>query len=96
MPGYVIVDVDVKNAEGYAEYRGLSGASVEQYGGRFLVRGGAIEVAEGAWQPQRFVVIEFPTLEQAKTWYNSPEYTHARAIRQRNAESSLFFVEGVS
>lgn len=95
MPAYVIVDVNVHDLEGYAEYRQLSGASVAQYGGQFLVRGGAVEVAEGDWQPGRFVVIQFPSMEQAKTWYTSPEYTHARQIRQRYSDGRLFFVEGV-
>ncbi len=96
MPAYVIVDVNVHDPDGYAEYRQLSGASVAQYGGQFLVRGGAVEVAEGDWQPGRFVVIQFPSVEQAKTWYNSPEYTHARAIRQRYSTGNLLFVEGVA
>ena len=73
MSAYVIVDVDVKNPEGYAEYRQLSGPSVEQYDGRFIVRGGAVETAEGDWRPTRLVVIEFPSMEQIRTWYNSPE-----------------------
>jgi uncharacterized protein (DUF1330 family) len=96
MPAYVIVDVQVHDPEGYAEYRQLSGASVAQHGGQFLVRGGAVEVAEGDWQPGRFVVIQFPSMEQAKTWYNSPEYTTARAIRQRYSTGKLLFVEGVA
>jgi uncharacterized protein (DUF1330 family) len=96
MPAYVIVDVQVHDPEGYAEYRQLSGASVAQYGGQFLVRGGAVDVAEGDWQPGRFVVIQFPSMEQAKTWYNSPEYTTARAIRQRYSSGNLLFVEGVA
>ena len=96
MPAYVIVDVQVHDPEGYAEYRQLSGASVAQYGGQFLVRGGAVDVAEGDWQPGRFVVIQFPSMEQAKTWYNSPEYTTARAIRQRYSTGKLLFVEGVA
>lgn len=96
MPAYVIVDVQVHDPEGYAEYRQLSGTSVAQYGGQFIVRGGAVEVAEGDWQPGRFVVIQFPSMEQAKTWYNSPEYTTARAIRQHYSTGKLLFVEGVA
>lgn len=95
MAAYVIIDVDVHNPEGYAEYGKLSGASVQQYGGRFLVRGGAVEAGEGAWHPTRFVIIEFPSMEQARTWYDSPEYTAARAIRQRNSDANLIFVQGV-
>jgi uncharacterized protein (DUF1330 family) len=96
MSAYVVVDVQVHDPEGYAEYRQLSGASVAQYGGQFIVRGGAVEVAEGDWQPGRFVVIQFPSMEQAKTWYNSPEYTAAREIRQRYSTGKLLFVEGVA
>ncbi len=77
MPAYVIVDVDVKDSADYDTYRPLSGASVEQYGGRFLARGGVVEGVEGDWKPSRLVIIEFPTIEQARIWYNSPEYTRA-------------------
>ena len=70
MPAYVIVDVDVKDSADYDTYRPLSGASVEQYGGRFLARGGVVEGVEGDWKPSRLVIIEFPTIEQARIWYN--------------------------
>lgn len=95
MPAYVVVEVEVHDPDAYAEYRGLSGASVEQYGGRFIVRGGAVEAVEGGWQPQRFVIIEFPSLDAARAWYNSPEYAKALPIRHRNATSRMLFVEGV-
>lgn len=95
MAAYVIVDVEIQNTEGYAEYRKLSGPSVEQYGGRFIVRGGAVERAEGEWQPKRIVVIEFPSMDQIRTWYDSPEYTEARRVRQAAAEFQMIFVEGI-
>jgi uncharacterized protein (DUF1330 family) len=95
MAAYVIVDVEVTNPEGYAEYRKLSGPSVEQYGGHFIVRGGAVEALEGAWLPTRLVVIEFPSVAQAKTWYDSPEYTEARRVRQEAANFKMIVVEGV-
>jgi uncharacterized protein (DUF1330 family) len=96
MPAYVIVDVAVTNPEGYAAYRTLSGPSVEQYGGRFLVRGGAVEALEGEWLPTRLVVIEFGSVTQAKTWYASPEYTEARRVRQGAANFKMIVVEGVA
>lgn len=96
MPAYVIVDVNVTDSQQYDEYRALSGASVEQYGGRFLARGGVAEVLEGDWKPGRIVVIEFADAEQAKTWYNSPEYTKARDIRQRASTGSFLLVQGIS
>lgn len=96
MAAYVIVEVEVHNPEAYTGYAKLSGASVAQYGGRFVVRGGRVEPVEGDWHPQRFVVIEFPSMEQARQWYDSPEYQQARQIRWQNATSKLMFVEGVA
>jgi uncharacterized protein (DUF1330 family) len=95
MPAYVVVEVEVHDPDAYAEYRPLSGASVEQYGGRFIVRGGTVETVEGGWQPQRFVIIEFPSMEAARTWYDSPEYAKALPIRHRHATSKMLFVEGL-
>ncbi len=95
MAAYAVVEVEVHDPDAYVEYRGLSGASVDQYGGRFIVRGGAVEGVEGGWQPERFVIIEFPSMEAARTWYDSPEYVKARAIRHRNATSKMLFVDGV-
>lgn len=91
---YVIVDVEVTDPETYEEYKRLSTAATEQYGGRFLVRGGAVTVAEGDWEPHRLVVLEFADAEAARRWYESPEYTEARAVRQRSSTSSLLFVDG--
>jgi uncharacterized protein (DUF1330 family) len=70
-------------------------ATVQQYGGRFVVRGGAVETLEGDWQPKRVVVLEFPSLEQAKRWYNSEEYRDPKALRFKTAKSKLILVEGV-
>ena len=74
----------------FAEFRERVGATVEAHGGRYLVRGGATEVADGDWTPDRLVVIEFDSVEQARAWVNSPEYTeikgHSLKVcqRQRN------------
>ena len=73
MATYVIVDVDVKNSKAYEAYK-HSAASIAQYGGRDLVRGGTHEVLEGEWHPTRLVVLEFPSAAAAKRWYASPEY----------------------
>jgi uncharacterized protein (DUF1330 family) len=74
MAAYVLVNVEVNDPEAYREYTAQTPGTVEQYGGRFIVRGGAAEVIEGSFTPKRVVVIEFPSLEQAKAWYHSPEY----------------------
>jgi uncharacterized protein (DUF1330 family) len=95
MSAYVIVDVDVTDPETYEDYKRLSTAAVEQYGGRFLVRGGATEQLEdGGWRPGRLVVLEFEDEAAARRWYDSPEYTEARAVRQRASTSSLVVVAG--
>ncbi|MBV8414511.1 MAG: DUF1330 domain-containing protein [Verrucomicrobia bacterium] len=93
MAGYVIANVVWKDSESLAVYKRLMPPTVAKFGGRFLVRGGATEVLEGEWSPA-LVVIEFPTVEQARRWYNSEEYRPALEIRQRAAENELLIVEG--
>jgi uncharacterized protein (DUF1330 family) len=95
MPAYVLVDVEVTDAARYDEYRTLAAESVEQYGGRYLVRGGASEVLEGDRVPRRLVVLEFPDAEAARRWYQSPEYTDAKARRDGAATGSFILVDGV-
>ena len=94
MPAYVIVQVEVTNAEKFAEYAAQVPATIEQYGGRYLVRGGAVEPIEGDWAPPRFVALEFPSMEQLKKWYYSDEYKPLIALRQQGANTQLSFVEG--
>jgi uncharacterized protein (DUF1330 family) len=96
MPAYVIVNVRVTDPELYREYAAGTPASIARFGGRFLVRGGATEVREGSWSPERVVVLEFPDGEAARAWYESDDYQALLAIRQRAAESDLVFVEGVA
>lgn len=95
MPAYVIVDVEVLDPERYEVYKQLTPASIAVYDGRFLVRGGASETLEGEWQPKRLVVVEFPTIERAKEWWNSTEYAAAKALRQATAHTNMIVAEGV-
>ena len=94
MAAYVVVETLVTDPERAAKYRPLSGASVERHGGRFLARGGAISVLEGSWDPKRVVVIEFPSVEKAREWYESDDYAVARAVRQGAGEWRIVVVEG--
>jgi uncharacterized protein (DUF1330 family) len=96
MPAYVIAEVDVTDPVGFEEYRKQVPATVAKYGGRFLVRGGALETVEGDWRPRRLVVAEFPSLEQARRWYDSPEYKEPKALRLRTSKSRILLVEGVA
>jgi uncharacterized protein (DUF1330 family) len=95
MAAYFIVDVDVKNPQAYEAYKHAAAASIVQYGGRYLVRGGKHEVLEGTWRPTRLVVLEFPSIEAAKRWYASDEYTKVKPIRLKHAVGHLVLVEGV-
>ena len=95
MAGYVIADVDVHDADAYEEYKKLVPATLEPYGGRFVVRGGAAEPLEGTWKPKRIVVLEFPSVERARAWHGSEEYREAKALRQRASTGNLLLVEGV-
>ena len=96
MAAYVIVDVEVRDAAAYEQYRLQTPATVSAYDGRFLVRGGAVAVIEGEWDPSRVVVIEFPSRERAREWLESPAYSTIKGIRQRNAVTNMILVEGVA
>ena len=95
MAAYVIVQVDVQDAERYSVYKDMAPASIAEYGGRYLVRGGQVETLEGSWAPGRFVVLEFPDMERAKAWWASPEYAEAKALRHATARSEMIVVPGV-
>jgi uncharacterized protein (DUF1330 family) len=95
MPAYVIANVIVRDPVRYEDYRRLVTPTLAKYGGRFLARGGRIEVLEGDWQPNRLVILEFPSMDHARHWWNSPEYSEARLIRQATSEGTLILLEGV-
>jgi uncharacterized protein (DUF1330 family) len=95
LAAYVISEVEERDAVLFEQYRSLAPASIAQYGGRYLVRGGKTEVVEGGPPPKTIVIIEFPTMERAHEWYRSNEYGEALAIRQYALERRLMFVEGV-
>lgn len=95
MPAYLIAEIDVTDPVAYEEYKKHTPAAVARYGGRFLVRGGKVDSREGGWSPERLVVVEFPTMAQARAFYDSPEYAPALAIRKRAARSRLILAEGV-
>jgi len=94
MAAYVIGDIEVTDPAAFQEYRDRLGATIEQYGGRFVIRGGRVDSKEGDWRPHRLLMLEFPSLEQAELWYNSPEYKPLIAIRERAARTQLIIAEG--
>ena len=95
MAAYVISDLEVLSEERIATYRSLAQASIAKYDGRYIVRGGAINVVEGDWAPKAIVIVEFPTMARAHEWYRSPEYAEALKVRLTALDRRLIFVEGV-
>ena len=95
MPAYVIASVtEAHDAEALAEYRRRNTAAVEAHGGRFVVRGGEMEVLEGDWSPVRLVVMEFDDMDAARAWYESEDYQAAIPIRQGASTTGIVLVDG--
>ena len=94
--GYIIVDMNISDLEGYKAYMAAAPAAVKAHGGEYLVRGGQNTVLEGAWQPARMAMLRFPSFEKAKQFYDSESY---RSVRTKRAGTTSFFnmvlVEGV-
>lgn len=95
MAAYIIVDLTVTDPATMEEYRKRVPATIAAYGGRYLVRGGAHHTVEGDWKPDRLVVLEFPSLEQARRWYDSEEYREPKAMRRRAGRANLVMVDGI-
>jgi uncharacterized protein (DUF1330 family) len=95
MSAYVISEVDVKDAAGFETYRTIAAKAIAQYGGRYLVRGGAANVVEGGPPPKTIIVVEFPSMEKLREWYASAEYAEALKVRRTALDRRLIFVEGV-
>ena len=95
MSAYIIIDIEVTDEAGYEEYKKLAPAAIKQYGGKYLTaHGGKNETLEGGWHSQRLVILEFESMERAKGWLDSPEYTPARVLRHKYAKSRMIVVEG--
>ena len=94
MPSYVLGDIEITDPEAYEEYRKLVPPTVAKYGGKYILRGASYEKVEGDWSPKRLVLLEFESVERAKEWYDSPEYSGPKAIRHQAATSNLLIVDG--
>jgi uncharacterized protein (DUF1330 family) len=96
MAAYILAEIEITNPEGYKQYTQSVPATVAKYGGKFIVRGGTAEVLEGEWPQRRRVILEFPSVEAAKRWWNSPEYEKPKALRRANSDGRLLLLEGVT
>ena len=95
MAAYVIAELEITDATGFEEYRKRVPATIAAHQVAAAMRGGTLESVEGGWNPKRMVILEFPSLAQAKTWYNSPEYSELLKMRQRASKAKLVMIEGV-
>ena len=95
MSAYVIAEIEVTDPGKFEEYRKLVPPTIEAFGGRYIVRGGAIGSLEGSWQPKRMVVVEFDDAERAKAWHDSELYAPARALREASTNTRMIVVDGL-
>ena len=95
MAAYVIANVNIEDPVRYEDYKRMVPGTLKSFGGRFIARGGQVAVLEGNWRPERLVIIEFPSVERARAWWNSEEYAEARALRQATSTGTLLILEGV-
>jgi uncharacterized protein (DUF1330 family) len=95
MAAYLLAQLTVHDPESFGRYREAVAPLVDRFGGRYRVRGGAIDVLEGDLGAERLVVIEFQSRDAARLFYDSPEYQQILPLRQRAADGSVVIVEGV-
>ncbi len=95
MAVYAVVNIRITDPDRYAEYIEQAPPTIAHYGGKYLARGGKVEVLEGEWSPQRIVILEFETMEQFNEWYSSPEYAPLKRLRGEAAVSDFVVVEGL-
>jgi uncharacterized protein (DUF1330 family) len=95
MTAYVIVDINVTDPVRYEEYKKLAAPTVEMYGGKYIARGGKTATLEGDWSPTRLVILQFDSMEQAKNWHDSIEYSEAKNLRYQTAISRMVVIDGI-
>lgn len=96
MTAYILVDTKISNPQEYETYKKLARPIAEKYGGIYRTRGGEMDVAENElWTPTRIVLVEFPDMDAARAFLNSPEYEPVKKIRHENAQCTLAILEGI-
>jgi uncharacterized protein (DUF1330 family) len=96
MPAYVLAEIEITNPEGYKGYTAVVAETIQKYGGRFLARGGPALPLEGEWPERRRVLLEFPSVDAARKWWDSPEYSKPKEMRRANSKGRLILLEGIS
>jgi uncharacterized protein (DUF1330 family) len=94
-PAYYVVEVNVRDLDKYKnDYASHVAATLAPYGGRYLAAGGRTESIEGAPPASRVSILEFPSVDKAEAWYNSPDYDKIKPVRHAVATTRSFIVEG--
>jgi uncharacterized protein (DUF1330 family) len=94
MPAYLVVNIEVQDANRYQEYIRQVTPTIENFGGKYLARGGQLEVLEGDWNPKRVVIVEFSSMAQAKAWWDSAEYAAPKELRRSCSRGQIVLIEG--
>ena len=93
---YGLVDTKISNNENYEVYKSKAKPIAEKFGGKYLTRGGEMDVVQSdLWLPTRLVLVEFPSIEKARAFHSSEDYADVKKIRIENAESTLVILEGL-
>ena len=95
MSAYLIADVEITDESLYAQFRERMTPTLEAYSGKFIARGGEIEVFDGSWNPKRLAIVAFDSMEQARSWLASTEFKGLDGIRTGSSNINLVLVEGV-
>lgn len=96
MAAYLVAQIEVHDPEGFEGYRERVPSVIAKFGGRYLVRGGAVHPLDGDWTVPRMVIVEFDSVEAGTTFYESPEYQEILPLRLKSAKGAVALVEGVS
>ena len=94
MAAIYIAQTQITDPVPFEKYRKEAAVTIAKYGGEYLVRGGAVEIMEGTWDPKRLVVVKFDSMERAKEWYNSPDYSKVRLLRRNAVHYNSVVAEG--
>jgi len=96
MAAYMVVEIEVTDPVKYERYKELAPPSIARYGGKYLARGGKTETLEGTWSPKRLVILEFPSMDHARSWWTSKEYAEAKGLRQACAATDMVLLDGIA
>jgi len=94
MPAYVIARVNITDRQQYQKYLAVVPSAIVRYDGRVIARSEGPVTLEGREERRRVIIIEFPSVERAQEWYDSPEYRHARTLRKDAGVGELIAIEG--